>query len=202
MTGKSILPLIFLIYAVGFYGCSSGGGSVVVLLPDADGRVGKIQVSNSKGSVLMDKKNEAVSLKSELKPKSSGIMPEKQIKTIFKAALTAQPILPARFFLNFYLGSDEIVPESVPVLQIILADIRKRPSPHITVRGHADRRGTKTINYKLSEKRAKKVKDLLEKEGVFPESIEITSHGEDLPLIQTADEVSKLLNRRVEVIVR
>ena len=83
-----------------------------------------------------------------------------------------------------------------------VADIRKRTSPRIILRGHADRSGATQINYKLSEKRAQKVKGLLVKGGIPADSIEISFHGEDEPLIWTADDVPKLLNRRVEVIVR
>ncbi len=200
--GKSFLSLILLICLTGLWGCSSGGGSLIVLLPDADGRVGTIEVSNSKGSVLIDKKNEAVSLKNKQEPHGIGIMPEAEIKEIFETALAAQPIPPARFFLNFYWNSDELVSESLPVLQIILGDIRRRAYPHIIVQGHTDRTGIGSVNYKLSEKRAKKVKEMLIQKGILPGAIEISFYGEEMPLIQTGDDAPELLNRRVEVIVR
>ncbi len=199
---RSKLFFGILICTLSVFGCSSGGGSVVVLLPDADGRIGKAEVSNSKGSVLLEKGNEAVFMRSEQKPKISGIMPTGEINEIFEAAFAAEPIPPAQFFLNFHLGSDKMVEESKPVIQLILSDIRERPFPQIVLSGHADRRGEDSSNYVLSEKRAVIVKDLLIKEGILPEAIEMTAHGESLPLIQTADDVSKLLNRRVEVFVR
>jgi len=199
---RLIFPLMILVFAAAFFGCSSGGGSVIVLLPDADGRVGKVEVSNSKGSFLMDRKYAAISLKKKQEPANPVIMPEQKINEIFGNALAAQPLPPANFLLNFHWSLDKLMPESLPVIQMIVADIRKRTSPHIIIRGHADRSGTTQINYKLSEKRAKKVKGLLVKEGIPADSIEISYHGEDEPLIWTADDVPKLLNRRVEVIVR
>lgn len=193
---------MILIFAVAVFGCSSGGGSVIVLLPDADGKVGKVEVSNSKGSFLMDRKYAAVSLKKKQEPSSPGIMQEQKINEIFGTALAAQPLPPTNFLLNFHWSTDKLMPGARPIIQMIVADIRKRISPHIIIRGHADRSGATQINYKLSEKRAKKVKGLLVKEGIPADSIEISFHGEDEPLIRTADDVPKLLNRRVEVIVR
>jgi OOP family OmpA-OmpF porin len=196
------LLLGILICITSLWGCSSGGGSVVVLLPDAKGMVGKVEVSNSEGSVLIEKEYEAVSVKNKEKPQNSKIMPAHELNDIFEVALASEPLLPAKFFLNFKLGTDKIVPESKPVIQLILSDIQKRPFPQIIISGHADRKGGDNNNYRLSVKRAKQVKERLISEGVLPETIEMTAHGENLPLIQTADDIPKLLNRRVEVLVR
>lgn len=200
--GRLKLFLGILVCAISFVGCSSGGGSVVVLLPDASGKVGKAEVSNSKGTALIEKAHETVSVNIEQKPKISGIMSAQEINDIFEIALAAEPIPPAHFFLNFYLGSDKMIEESKPVIQLILSDIGKRPSHQIVIRGHADRKGEDNSNYLLSGKRAARVKNILIKEGVSPENIKVTSHGEKLPLIQTADDVAEPLNRRVEVLVR
>jgi outer membrane protein OmpA-like peptidoglycan-associated protein len=191
-----------LICVTGLWGCSSGGGSVIVLLPDAEGMVGKAEVSNSNGSVLIEKENEAVSVKSEKKPQNSGVMQAREFNEIFETALASEPILPAKFFINFKFDSDKIVPESKPVIQLILSDIQKRPFPQIIISGHADRKGESDRNYRLSVKRARLVTELLITAGILPEIIETTAHGENLPLIQTADDIPKLQNRRVEVLVR
>lgn len=202
MKGKIFLLLGILVCIAGLSGCSSGGGSVIVLLPDDDGRVGKVEVTNSEGSYIIDRKHETLSLKSQENPESSGIMPETEINSLFEAALAAQPVPPASFFLNFKLGSDEIVQESLPMMQLILADIQKRDAPQIVIKGHADTSGADQVNYKLSEKRAEKIKGLLVNKGAIPEFIQMTSHGEEMPLVKTADDVPNLINRRVEVIVR
>ena len=50
--------------------------------------------------------------------------------------------------------------------------------------------------------RAERVRDLLIAEGLDPTLIEVDSHGENNPLIPTADEIAEPRNRRVEVTVR
>jgi len=199
---KNIVYLLLLVCAFFIQGCSQGGSSVIVLLPDTDGSMGKVEVKNAKGSVLIENKYEKVSLHKRQKPESAGIMPEKQINEIFAVALGTQPVSPSRFFLNFYWDSDKLIPEAFSIFKKIVKNIRKRKSPQIQIRGHADRSGADNVNYRLSKKRAKKVKTMLKKKGVSPESIAISFHGEDELLIQTPDDTPKLLNRRVEVIVR
>jgi outer membrane protein OmpA-like peptidoglycan-associated protein len=46
------------------------------------------------------------------------------------------------------------------------------------------------------------VRDLLVAEGIDPAMIQVTSHGEENPLVPTEDEVAEPRNRRVEVTVR
>ena len=58
---------------------------------------------------------------------------------------------------------------------------------------------TDAVNVPISIERANAVRDLLVKEGIDPAIIEVTSHGEENPLIPTADEVAEPRNRRVEI---
>jgi outer membrane protein OmpA-like peptidoglycan-associated protein len=68
--------------------------------------------------------------------------------------------------------------------------------------GHTDRVGSNAVNVPISIERANAVRDLLVRDGVDPAVIEVTSHGEEHPLIPTDDEVAEPRNRRVEVTVR
>lgn len=80
--------------------------------------------------------------------------------------------------------------------------IQERQSTDISVVGHTDRVGTREYNYKLGLERAHLIRNRLVRLGVREDHIEIDSHGEDNPLVKTADEVRESRNRRVEVIVR
>ena len=84
----------------------------------------------------------------------------------------------------------------------MLETIKERLSTDVSVVGHADREGDPKWNYTLSRRRAETVSVLLKDMGVNPEHMEITSHGEENPLVPTADNVAEPRNRRVEVIVR
>ncbi|MBA4416679.1 MAG: hypothetical protein C0392_02020 [Syntrophus sp. (in: bacteria)] len=129
-------------------------------------------------------------------------MDEKEIKRIFGAALSAQPHLPVRFKLYFKTGSSDFTGESAKDLPLIFAVIDGRKSKDVIVVGHADRVGTQQNNYKLSLKRAQRVKEIFVSRGMDPRVVEIDAHGEDDLLINTLDKVAEQRNRRVEVTVR
>ncbi len=75
-------------------------------------------------------------------------------------------------------------------------------SPYISVIGHTDTAGDNQYNLRLSQNRALAVRRLLIHKGIIPAHIKSTSHGEENPLIKTADNVHEQRNRRVEVVVR
>ena len=80
--------------------------------------------------------------------------------------------------------------------------IKYRKTTDISVVGHADRAGSVVYNRQLSLQRAQRVANLLIAEGVNAKIIHVTSHGEENPLIPTADGVHEPRNRRVEITVR
>jgi outer membrane protein OmpA-like peptidoglycan-associated protein len=68
--------------------------------------------------------------------------------------------------------------------------------------GHTDRAGRSDLNYRLGLDRAQVAKDILVRAGLRPENIQVTSHGENDPLVPTADGVAEERNRRVAVTIR
>jgi len=184
------------------WGCSSKNGSTIVLLPDSDGTVGKVEVKNKLGSVLIKNKYEAASVSMEKKPEVKGVMTKNDIQEIFKDALTPEPMAPSKFVLYFNVGAHKIMKESEPIIPFIVADIKKREAPLISILGFTDRTGNAASNLKLSRKRAAHVAEILLQKGISPDIIETTAHGENLPFAQQEEELPKHLNRRVEVFVR
>ena len=184
------------------WGCSSKNGSTIVLLPDSDGTVGKVEVKNKLGSVLIKNKYEAASVNMGEKPEVKGVMTKNDIQNIFKDALTPEPKAPAKFILYFNVDAHRIMKESEPIIPFIVADIKKRFAPLISILGYTDRTGKAASNLELSRKRAVHVEKILVQNGISPDIIEITAHGENLPFTQQEDESTKQLNRRVEVFVR
>ena len=181
--------------------CSSG--SMVVLVPDPDGSVGKITVSNDAGSVTIDQANHATVVRDRqsspapVKKKDPG-----EIDRLFGPVLGHQPLPPVHFILYFKSGSRELSPESGDQLPAIVSAIDARIPTRVSVVGHTDTMGDKQYNLRLSMGRAQSVKALLVERGVDEETIEVTSHGEENPLVKTADNVANAKNRRVEVVVR
>jgi outer membrane protein OmpA-like peptidoglycan-associated protein len=115
--------------------------------------------------------------------------------------LAAQPAAPARFILYFKDDSEELTPESEVSLLEGFRTIRARGALDISVIGHTDTIGTREYNYQLSLRRARKVADLVAKQGVDRNILDIESHGEDNLLVKTGDQVREPRNRRVEITV-
>jgi outer membrane protein OmpA-like peptidoglycan-associated protein len=200
MSGKKYFVLL-LLGALWLGGCATGK-TVVVLLPDPDGHVGQIEISNKDGTRNINQAGYAVSVTSGNAPQPAVKMSEKEIRSIFASALAAEPVPPARYILYFFWDSTELTPDSRAFIKEIITEIEKRASTDIDVIGHTDRSGSKEFNMALSHRRAERVRDLLIAEGIAPAAIRLAFHGEGNPLIQTADNVPEPRNRRVEVIVR
>ncbi len=182
-------------------GCAPA--TTVVLLPDPDGKVGALTVSTDAGSVDIEQAGEATTVKSKSSlPSKPAIMSEEKIAATFGEVLASLPEPPVHFILYFMSGSTMLTKESSDLLPKILESVNKRKSQSISVVGHTDTAGNRQYNIRLSTKRAKAVSHLLIEKGVKKSYIKSTSHGEENPLIKTADNVNEPRNRRVEVIVR
>jgi outer membrane protein OmpA-like peptidoglycan-associated protein len=177
--------------------------NVVVLVPDPDGSVGRITVANAAGSVEIDAANESTAIRdAKTAPSPPAEMEKKDIDQLFSEALAIQPQPPVHFILYFEKDSTQLRPSSVTMLTDILSTIQARQSEHISVVGHSDTLGDKAYNRSLSMRRATAVKQRLVQKGIDEGLIDITSHGEENPLVKTADNVSNPKNRRVEVVIR
>ena len=181
-------------------------GDLIVLLPDPDGKVGTIQVTTKGGSQTLDKPGQATRVEDagdpSTDPKPLG---EKEMKSVFGPALSAQPDLKARFVsftLLFDRDTTNLTRESKKMLPEVVGTIRNRKSSEVFVTGHTDRVGEENYNMTLSSKRADTVRDFLVSTGVTPSTLFVSFHGESMPLVHTEDEVAEPRNRRVEVIVR
>lgn len=182
-------------------GCCSK--TTVVLLPEADGHVGKVTVKAQESSATLTQANESARVGAPGQPvKNTGVLNADQVQKYFGEALAARPLPPKVFLLYFKSGGAELTEESKALIPEIIESIRSRESMDIGVVGHTDRVGGAKRNWQLSIKRAGVVVDILGASGVDVSLVETTSHGENNPLIPTADGIAEPKNRRVEVMVR
>ncbi len=187
---------------LGLAGCASKN-NLVVLLPDPDGQVGVVEVTSKGGSQLLTEAGHATEIKAaDAVPTIPIHMKETEVLKIFDEAISAQPPPPIMFLLYFQSGTTELTVESQQKILDVLAAIESRRSKDITIVGHTDRVGAREANYRLGLERAESIKEVLVSKGADPAGIEVTSHGEDNPLIKTADEVEEPRNRRIEITVR
>ena len=180
--------------------------SLVVLLDNPDGTVGMIQVANAVGAQTLDKAGQAIGLGSpDQAPAEPFMLNDEDIREAFKDALEAKPDEPLKYLLYFEkeIQLSSVSEEKLPE---IISAITSRAVPNIGIIGHSDRAGSDEYNYQLSLSRARAltltaVYDIFVAKGIDPQLMEVTSHGENDPIVQTPDGVSEPLNRRVEIII-
>ena len=169
----------------------------VVLLPDDDGSVGAIEVSNGEATVTLTEPYQAVDFDNlaapyKMEPAEAGFAPE----------VAHLPPPPVRFTVYFDYASPHWTRASEQTLTAMVAEITGRSAPEITLHGHADRAGTEADNERFSKQRAEAIRDQILAAGVARDSIHIEWHGEAMPAVPTADGVREGRNRRVEILVR
>ena len=84
-----------------------------------------------------------------------------------------------------------------------LVDVLKSDEEHnVMILGHTDDIGSKKYNFKLSQKRANSVKNILVSKGVDASRITAIGVGEDHFISSNSTEAGRKLNRRVEISVK
>lgn len=194
---------IFIMLAGALLGFGCGTKTQVVLLPEADGSVGKLSVTAGGETVVLETAYDSAEAVDLEKPaQKTGVLDEAEVKARFARALAAQPLPPVRYILNFEFGTAVLTKASEAMIPEILESINKRKIVEISVSGHTDRVGTAAVNKKLAAVRAEQMAKILMENGVPESSIVVESHGEGNPLVPTADGVAEPKNRRVEVVIR
>ncbi len=101
----------------------------------------------------------------------------------------------------FRYDSNEILTESEKDLKEACDFLQKYPNIKVKIVGHTSLEGTEEYNQKLSERRAKAVKEYLVSKGIQEQRLSYEGMGEKKPLSQGTDDESNKLNRRTEFII-
>ncbi len=100
---------------------------------------------------------------------------------------------------RFDFDSAELRPENREKLARIAGVLLASEGYRLFIDGHTDDIGTAEYNQKLSERRAKAVRDYLVEAGIPPELIEIRGFGKTQPLVKAKTKQARARNRRVEI---
>jgi len=173
----------------------------IVLLPDDQGKVGKLNVGGGAGDTLLDSAYATADARSGGKPERGSTSAE-QVKREFGAVLDALPPAPVSYLLFFDSDSDDLTPQSRALAPTILAEIARRPAAEVVVIGHTDTQGSDEYNDKLSLERARAVKQQLLALGFDRAHITVEGRGKRELLVPTGDNVAVARNRRAEILVR
>lgn len=178
------------------------GQAVVVILPDPeDGHVGRIVVSNPKGSTELTSARASARVTPTRAPRIRTLS-ESDVNRQFGDILATLPPPPRHFTLPFRFDSEELTDEGKRLVRDVLQSVKSYPVPEVVVIGHTDTTGTPQSNFELGMRRANAVRMLLVQAGLIPAAIDVRSHGEAELLVPTVDNVFEPKNRRVEVTVR
>ncbi len=181
-------------------GCS---GTTVVLVPDANGKVGQVDVATQAGTTLLSKANESAEASKPNKPPTQAVqLSEDKIRDMFADTLAKEPLPPKHYRFYFSSGSAGLLPEAQAELDKAKTAIEERKSCDLSVIGHSDRVGDNSTNKGISMQRAENVANALTKIGVAKNCMDIRYYGENDPAIPTADNVDEPRNRRVEIEIR
>lgn len=116
-------------------------------------------------------------------------------------APAAGPGQPGRFYTVFFdLSSDSLNDAASKVVEQVATEWGAGGAK-VTVVGHADSSGSKAFNQKLSERRAKAVRDALVTLGIGEDRVVDGGAGESSLLVPTGDGVSDKHNRRVTIAI-
>lgn len=198
MRAARLLPL--LLFALVLAACGKSK-NVVLLLPDPDGHVGSVVVTNAQGSQTLTQAGTATRTAPKATPTPPEVLTAQEQDELFGPALRALPTKPVRYILYFMSDGVQLTPESKAQLPQVLDTARERQSRDIAVVGHASKAGDEGYNIELSRRRAETVRKLLVKDGLPQEAFEVTSHGSANPLVQSSNP-HEPKNRRVEITIR
>ena len=104
--------------------------------------------------------------------------------------------------IGFKTSSAELDDASKGVLNDVAQSVNADPSIiAVRVDGHADATGGADENDQLAAARAEAVKGYLEEQGVSPDRVSITSHGENAPKATNQSRSGRLINRSAVVMM-
>ncbi|MCI5207750.1 MAG: OmpA family protein [Candidatus Electrothrix sp. ATG2] len=203
-----LLPAI--VSATLLFGCadqqritsSSEPNDLIVLIPDQNGKVGEITISNRAGTTTLSRANESIQVTNNSIPHRTRVLTDRTVQKNFHDTLQAIPGTADHYILYFTSGTTQLTQESSTQLAAIINKIKERLPCQISIIGHTDTKANNEYNLALALRRATHVKNQLLAIGAPRKLLEVSSHGENDPMIPTADNVAEPKNRRVEIFIR
>ncbi|MGJ4730478.1 OmpA family protein [Luteimonas sp. SDU101] len=104
--------------------------------------------------------------------------------------------------VNFAVDKAEILPDSLPQIDQVLALLQQDPALQLAVEGHTDNTGTAARNRDLSQERAQAVVAALTARGIETARLSSAGFGDSRPVADNATDEGRARNRRVELVRR
>jgi len=102
--------------------------------------------------------------------------------------------------IKFDVNKASIRPESMGTINYVVQMMKDHPELKFSVEGHTDSDGDNALNQKLSEARAKAIRDKMISLGIAAERLSSKGWGESKPMTGNESPEGKAQNRRVEFV--
>ena len=102
--------------------------------------------------------------------------------------------------INFDTGKSTIKPDSLPIIDQIVAAMKSNGSLNVSVEGNTDNAGNAQSNMALSLARAQAVVSAVSAGGIAASRMTAVGHGQDNPVADNGTEAGRAQNRRVDLI--
>ena len=99
----------------------------------------------------------------------------------------------------FDFDKTEIKSAAYPLLDNVVAILKKNPDMKVLLSGHCDNVGTHEYNLDLSQRRANAVRDYIVRKGILWKSLDTQGFGFTQPVALNGTDSGRAMNRRVEV---
>ena len=100
---------------------------------------------------------------------------------------------------SFAFDSFTLTISTKSTLDSVASTLKENEQVSILIEGHTDSHGESAYNQKLSEQRARAVRDYLIKQGIPSTRLQTRGYGETAPIASNADAGGQAKNRRVEL---
>ncbi len=178
-------------------------------------RITKLQEENKRllaeNESLMEEyniqKEKAFTSGAELEKKQELEGKIEKIKTMFnlneaKVLYDGDNLIIRLYGLNFQSGKSVILPEYFSLLKKVQQSINEFSENHILLEGHTDSRGVPSKNKRLSEERAKAVREyIIANMEIGREQVTAIGYGDTKPVASNKTSAGRELNRRIDVII-
>jgi outer membrane protein OmpA-like peptidoglycan-associated protein len=107
-------------------------------------------------------------------------------------------------FGNIYFdtGKADLNEEAQKVLSVNLEILRKYPGIKVEIAGHTEKSDDESLNFKISEERAKAVKDYFFRNGIDEGKMDVSRYGSLMPVADNNTKEGKAKNNRVEIKIK
>ena len=102
----------------------------------------------------------------------------------------------------FKTGSAVLLAKGKPILDTVVAYLKRNPDVEVTIDGHTDNTGSDKVNNPLSVKRAEATKKYLVSKGIKADRLVTAGFGSTQPVADNKTKEGREKNRRIEIKIK